>query len=378
MARLIQDLSGRVRVRRVGALLMLFVLALTQGGCVSAILSNLAVKAPNQQRVPRAARDPEFAARHDRTYAHTWRVPVGPPAAELAVAVLEPGDYGLKHAVTLQTSASGARRFVPRTEWQRPAEFADAAKIKGTVLVLHGYMDARENIMHWGLALAQQGFRAVMVDLRGHGRSTGNVISFGGFEARDLSQVIDDLERRGLVAGRVGALGISYGASTGLLLARRDPRVATVVALEPYSNAAEAVVEFAHGVAPARAGKISPATFAAAVARAPVLGGFSWADADVLAAVKELKVPVLFFHGAKDRWLSPDHSRRMFEVAPRGSHLEILPDDDHVRLSMRLGGIAPQVNAWFTEQLQVRDTAVIAAAPPAASSADGTAVELPR
>ncbi|MEO6517315.1 MAG: hypothetical protein ABIP18_17000, partial [Steroidobacteraceae bacterium] len=32
-------------------------------GCVSSMLANMAVKAPNQQNIPRAVKDPEYAAR---------------------------------------------------------------------------------------------------------------------------------------------------------------------------------------------------------------------------------------------------------------------------------------------------------------------------
>jgi pimeloyl-ACP methyl ester carboxylesterase len=191
----------------------------------------------------------------------------------------------------------------------------------------------------------------VLVDLRGHGRSTGDAIGYGAFEARDLSQVLDELGRRGLAGASVGVLGVSYGASTGLLLAARDPRVATVVALEPFSNAQQAVVEFAHGVAPERAARISAAEFDAALARAPKIAGFAWKDADVLAAMASVKVPVLFYHGAKDRWLSPENSRRLAAAAPAGSKLQILGNDDHILLSMRLTPIAAEVSAWFASRL---------------------------
>jgi pimeloyl-ACP methyl ester carboxylesterase len=352
-------------IQRTTAALALSALSLGLGGCVSRVLAHLAVKAPNEQRVPRVVRDPAYAARFDRTYAQAWRLTVGPPAAELAVAVVEPGDYQFRYRVTVQVDANGRRRLVPESEWTRPdqpaAETPKPIDCRGTILALHGYMDTKENMMHWALYLAQQGFRVVLVDLRGHGRSTGNAIGYGAFEARDVSQVIDELARRGLAGSTVGVLGVSYGASTGLLLAARDSRVAAVVALEPFSNAEQAVVEFAHGVAPERAAKISAAEFDAALARAPKIGGFAWKDADVLAAMAAVKVPVLFYHGAKDRWLSPENSRRLAAAAPAGSRLQILENDDHVLLSMRLTPIATDVSAWFATRLAAAPANVAAA-----------------
>ena len=51
------------------------------------------------------------------------------------------------------------------------------------------------------------GYRAVLVDLRGHGRSTGKYLTYGVQEAQDISQVIDALEQQQLIAGEIGVLG---------------------------------------------------------------------------------------------------------------------------------------------------------------------------
>ena len=337
------------RIKRTALILALAAGALLLSGCVSSMLADLAIKAPNQQQVPRAVRNPQYAAKFDAVYAQAWRVPVGPPVAELAVAVVEPGDYQFKYAIEQKQNERGHKWLEPQLDWTLPPVPQPA---KGTVLILHGYRDAKENVAHWALCLAQAGYRCVLVDLRGHGRSTGDTISFGAFEVHDLTLVIDDLQKKGLMSDRVGVLGISYGASMALLLAAQDRRVAAVVALEPFSDAAKAVVEFAHGVAPSRAAKISDASFAAGVTTAARRGNFSWDAGDVLAAMDRVTAPVLFYHGAKDTWLSPDNSRALQARARGSSRLVILENDDHLLLSMRLGTIVPEVYEWFEEYLR--------------------------
>ncbi len=96
-------------------------------------------------------------------------VKVGPPEASLSVSVVE-----------------------PRGKSPSP---------RGTILVLHGVLARSATMLPAARALADAGYRAVLVDLRGHGRSTGKYMTFGLQEAKDLSQVIDALERRGLLAG---------------------------------------------------------------------------------------------------------------------------------------------------------------------------------
>lgn len=311
-------------------------------------------------------RDGWYRQTLERFYAQSWRVVVGPPAAELNVAVVEPGNYRFNYKIELKHNERGHRWLEPVFDVTMPPEpLPGMAAPRGTVILLHGYRDSKENVAHWALVLAEWGYRCVLVDLRGHGRSTGELIGYGAFEVADLSRVIDELQRRGLAGGKVGMLGVSYGASMSLLLAAKDPRVGAVVALEPFSNAAKALVEFAHGVAPREAAKISEADFKAAVAKAAQRGHFSWESGDVLAAMAQVKVPVLFYHGAKDTWISVENSRALQARATAApSRLVVLPEDDHVFLSMRLGEIVPDVRGWFDQYLTAEKSPAATAGEP--------------
>lgn len=348
---------------RIAAGLGAATLTLLLSGCVSSMLATMAIKAPNQQQTPRAVADHTYAEKFDSLYAQSWRVPVGPPPAELAVSVVEPGDYQFSYAIDLKQNEHGFRWLEPKFEWKLPDRATSAhATVKGTIVVLHGYRDAKENVAHWALCLAQEGYRTVLVDLRGHGRSTGNLIGFGAYEVNDLKLVLDDLQKRGLAGEKIGMLGVSYGASMSLLLAARDARVAAVVALEPFSDASKALVEFAHGVAPDQAARISDQSFAAAVKKAGERGKFSWNEGNVLAAMDRVNAAVLFYHGAKDTWISPEHSRTLQAKAKGPSRLVILPNDDHILLSMRLGEIVPDVVAWFNRYLPMTVSGSVAVA----------------
>ena len=118
---------------------------------------------------------------------------------------------------------------------------------RGTVLVLHGLGGRGLTMLPKADALARAGYRAVLVDLRGQGRSTGRYLTFGIQEARDLSQVIDALERHALGSGPIGVCGISYGATTAIHLAARDPRVQAVVAIQPFGMLRPEVPYFGGG-----------------------------------------------------------------------------------------------------------------------------------
>jgi pimeloyl-ACP methyl ester carboxylesterase len=310
------------------------------------------VTAPNTagaQRPAFAEANPEARIALAQLYARTLRVPVpGPPAAEIALGVIEPGDYHQEYGLTVQTADPKAPKYSVLTRWQPLPADAPRIEPKGTIVLLHGFWMTREAVLHWAIHLAQAGYRTVPVDLRGHGASTGPWVTFGAAEAGDLEVVLDELQRLGLAGDRVGALGISYGASIGVLWAAHDSRVGPVVALEPFSDPREAIRQYARTMlSPAVNRTLSDGAFRGASAKAARMAGFRWEQADVTAAVARLTSPVLFIHGGADTVIPPEHSRRLCAAAPSGSRMVEMPADDHFSLSMRLDGLTGEVVAWF-------------------------------
>jgi pimeloyl-ACP methyl ester carboxylesterase len=132
-----------------------------------------------------------------------------------------------------------------------------------------------------------------------------------------------------------------------LLTAGRDARVSAVVAFEPFASADKAVPELMRAVFKKEARGITDAQFAAAHVKEARIAGFDWRAADIPAALSRTRAPVLFLHGAADRWLSPEHSRELAKVAPPGSRLVIVPGDNHVTLPLQMEAVERDVIGWF-------------------------------
>ena len=192
-------------------------------GCVSsATIARHAVEAPNHQ---------SYGAKTLKQFAFlttnftVMQVPVGPPPAALELMVIEPGDYG-----ACMTSSITARRPTRTDPHGHMFTFAfgftnypikprlETNHIRGTVFLLHGYGLNKEMMLPWGLVLAQAGYRAVLVDLRGHGRSTGDRIYFGRVERTDLAQCLDALEQRRRVPGAGRGVGHFLRGGGGLAM----------------------------------------------------------------------------------------------------------------------------------------------------------------
>lgn len=342
--------------RHVWCAALVFVAAvLGSGGCVSAMLAPKIVTAPNSAGAPPlfAIDRPEARVALAQLYARTLRVSVpGPPAAEIALSVVEPGDYHLEHSLAVEPAADGKPAYVVNSHWEPLSPGAPAIPAAGTIVLLHGFWMSREAVLHWGVRLAQAGFRTVAVDLRGHGSSTGPWVTYGAVEVSDLAAVLDRLQADGLAGSRIGVLGVSYGAAIGIQWAARDSRVGALVALEPYADPQLAIRQYARAMLSPTANRaLSDRTIRAATGRAARLAGFAWSDVDVKSATSRLRVPVLLIHGGNDALIPVEHSRALSRLAPAGSRLIEVPGANHFSLSMQLEGCADEVEAWFRTDL---------------------------
>jgi pimeloyl-ACP methyl ester carboxylesterase len=193
---------------------------------------------------------------------------------------------------------------------------------RGTVFLLHGIRSDKTSMRSWGRMLAEAGFRAVLVDLRGHGRSTGDWLSYGVVESHDLAEVLDALETRGLRVGPVGVMGISYGAATAIEWAGRDPRISAVVAVAPFASL-RAVVP---GYAPL---PLSASFVNGAIDMAGREAGFDPDDASPLVAMAHTGARVLLIHGEDDGKIPPWHSRELLAAGKDHAELVLVPGAGH-------------------------------------------------
>jgi dipeptidyl aminopeptidase/acylaminoacyl peptidase len=238
------------------------------------------------------------------------RVPVGPPEATLSLAVLDP-----------------------------------PARAKATVFVLHGIRATKfdADMRRWAEMLTDAGFRVILVDLRGHGRSTGDTLSYGVFESRDLTQVLDVVEARDLRIGSVGVMGISYGGATAIQWAARDARVHAVVAVAPFASLRTAVPAYA--IVPLPSDFLNES-----IDRAGQRGGFDPDEASPVVAITRTASPVLLIHGKDDRRIPVEHSEQIFAAGKGHAELVLVPWAGH-RSIVDHSIVRERAPAWFARYL---------------------------
>lgn len=300
-------------------LVLLIALIVSVNGCTD-FLAGRIVKAPNYKSTITDADDPSAFSLNLWGAKHFLRVTVGPPDATLAVWVIDPPE--------------------------------DARPI-GTVLFLHGYGD-RPFWMHGkAKALAAHGYRSVLVGHRGYSRSSGKFRTFGVVEKRDLSQVVDRLEAEGLLAGKLGVWGMSYGAAVAIQFAGHDDRVAAAVAVAPFSSLRNALPHFGRMTVPVVTWLMSDDDFDELLDQAGELASFDPDEADATVGMKSTAAPVLLMHGTADLLIPFRHSELLMQHANDKSKLSPVPLAGHMGIWFDLTGqVATESREWFDQWLR--------------------------
>lgn len=88
---------------------------------------------------------------------------------------------------------------------------------KATIVICHGFGGNRLMVSPVVRLLVKHGFGAMMFDFRAHGRSAGDLSTWGWLETQDLLGALDALQQRPEVdPARIGVLGFSLGGQVAL------------------------------------------------------------------------------------------------------------------------------------------------------------------
>jgi pimeloyl-ACP methyl ester carboxylesterase len=323
---------------------LILAFALCSGGCGGFVARRMA-QAPNTYPTwfaPKARVMLAFNS-HFLTNFPAQFLEAGPPSARLLYRVVEPADYQFKIATT-NWQERGKEQFQFNIRAVVPGQSNSwTAAPRGTVILLHGYGVAQFAMLPWALRLAEDGWRCVLVDLRGHGKSTGKRIYFGTRETQDLTELLDQLARDGKLSGPVDVLGESYGAALALRWKTVDPRVQSIVAIAPYAELSDAVINISKDYAP----WMPKWLLRSGLAKLPSLLKIEAAQLDTTTVLSRNHVAALFIAGAEDKVTPVSEVQHLNELAAPGSRLIIVPRATHEAVTYFFKDLVPDVLSWL-------------------------------
>jgi len=203
-------------------------------------------------------------------------------------------------------------------------EYAPGAPVE---LMFHGYRGDAERDLSGGMQRCfQVGHNVLIVDQRCAGASEGNVISFGIYEHRDCLDWIDFLVETFGPEVRIILTGISMGAATVLMAAGKDlpGNVVGVLADCGYNSPKDVILHVARSLhLPARV------LYPFAKMGAKIFGHFDLESYSPEIAVRNCRIPVLFFHGDQDDYVPSFMSKINYDICPSRKKLVLIPGAGH-------------------------------------------------
>ncbi|WP_295628225.1 alpha/beta hydrolase [uncultured Nitrosomonas sp.] len=201
----------------------------------------------------------------------------------------------------------------------------------GVVLLVHSMRSNRLEMLSRARFLKDQGFTVLFIDLQAHGETTGDNITFGLRESKNVEVAVTFL-RKAFPAERIGAIGTSLGAAA-IVLAKQDLGLNAVILESLHPTIEEAVEnrlklhfgEFGVLLLPLMLWQLSFYLDTSMDALSPI------------AQINNLNSPVLFISGTNDMHTTQSETERLFEAARIPKDLWIVTGARHFNMHTYAG-----------------------------------------
>jgi len=279
-----------------------------------------------------------------------WNLIIRPPRKEYTSDDLGPTKFEVNGIKTVRrdTWLKTPRGTVLACSHFEPApeEMKGKPRKRPVIVYLHGNSSCRLEAWSSVSCLISRGMSLFCYDASGCGHSGGEYISLGWHERDDLATVIQHL-RKSPLCGPIGLWGRSMGAVTTLLHASRDHSLGALCLDSPFANLRRLAEEVV-----ALPAWLMAAPLEVVRARVQALAGFDINDLEPEMHVPHIGVPGLFIHASGDGFVTPEHSRTLFNAYGGHKQLAYCTGDHN---SQRGDAVYEFVGSFFVRALKLRE-----------------------
>jgi uncharacterized protein len=181
--------------------------------------------------------------------------------------------------------------------WWIPAQGA----AQGTVIMCPGQNGSMDSDLPQAKPLHEAGFNVLMFDLRAHGGSEGELVTWGVLEQLDLMAALDYVQAAHGVE-RAGVFGFSMGAAVALLVAAQDDRVAALALDGAYPRLSGILIGW--GRLKGLPGVLARAATWAILLIGSLRARYQLYRANPIELAADVTAPALFVHGEQDPFVA--------------------------------------------------------------------------
>ena len=200
------------------------------------------------------------------------------------------------------------------------------------VILLHGYMGNSAEMVKAAKKFIQMGCHVLLIDLRAHGKSGGKYIGMGWKDKNDLLEWINYVRLK-YKHSHIILYGISMGAATVMMTAGENLPKNVDMCIEDcgYTSVEEEFNSLLQSIHPwIKTFLIKAISF---VTKLRI--GYTFKEASCLKQLKKSKIPILFIHGSRDRFVPFVMLEQLYLVANGKKQKLIIKNASHAE-SMKM------------------------------------------
>lgn len=241
------------------------------------------------------------------------------PRATRHLPAKTPADYGMPYEEATVKTTDG----LTLVGWFVPSQNG------ASLMLVHGYKDQRGSMLQVADVLHRHGYGLLILSVRAHDLSDGELITFGHYEMRDLDAwYAYEIAHAGVDPREIGMFGVSMGGSLALQYGARNPRISAIVADSAFSSLSDTVatsVKFFTGLPPF---PFAPMILFWSQREA----GYDASEIDAKRWIPQLSPrPVFLMQGDADLVVSPQSGERLYEAAGQPKEFWHEPDVGHAQ-----------------------------------------------
>lgn len=217
------------------------------------------------------------------------------------------------------------------------------------IIIAHGFFNSKDAVLlkDLGQEVFSYGYDVLMMDFRGHGKSTG-LFYWTAKEPLDLMAVLDFAKER---YRKIGVIGFSLGAATSIVTASRVKGIDSLIAISPPISFSEIEFHFweCHVQHELLYTMIGEGVLGKGVRPGPL-----WLKKDnPIDCMAAVACPTMFLHGDIDWVIRHRHSVALYAKAQCKKELVIVRDGPHAEylIQRQREQTIGSIRRWLSETL---------------------------
>ena len=177
-----------------------------------------------------------------------------------------------------------------------------------SIILVHGIGGCKEHFTDLAISLGELGFESWIFDNRAHGESGGDYSTYGYLEKRDISRIVDQIERE-RPNTKIGIWGNSLGGAIAIQAMERDQRLRFGIIESTFIDLRQIVYDYqkrySYGIGLEWICDLT-------LNRASEIADFDPDKVKPIESVKNIDQPIIIAHGDADKNIKFEYGKALF------------------------------------------------------------------